>query len=177
MSHRSLVRFVLLLQRCSSTSSSVSGGQQQFSRDYSINVFLFSISNCHWWNINRTQFALFIVFTIFRYCQYCSRERARKVLAHSFEQCIIQKRVRGENGKRQKKREQERETEREKRKGMYACNTVNTQCIPEPARLSLPEYRSFGSQPTYYLFIRTVPGWSATWQNRLREFAEPAFLG
>jgi len=31
-------------------------------------------------------------------------------------------------------------------------------------------------EPTYYLFIRTVPGWSATWRNRLREFAEPAFL-
>lgn len=31
-------------------------------------------------------------------------------------------------------------------------------------------------QPTYYLFIRTVPGWSATWRNRLREFAELAFL-
>lgn len=29
-------------------------------------------------------------------------------------------------------------------------------------RASLPESRSFGSQPTYYLFIRTVPGWSAT---------------
>lgn len=43
-------------------------------------------------------------------------------------------------------------------------------------RASLPESRSFGSQPTYYLFIRTVPGWSATWRNRLREFAEPAFL-
>ena len=40
----------------------------------------------------------------------------------------------------------------------------------------LPEFRSFSSQPTYYLFIRTVPGWSATWRNRLREFAEPAFL-
>lgn len=43
-------------------------------------------------------------------------------------------------------------------------------------RALLPESRSFGSQPTYYLFIRTVPGWSATWRNRLREFAEPAFL-
>lgn len=43
-------------------------------------------------------------------------------------------------------------------------------------RASLPESRSLGSQPTYYLFIRTVPGWSATWRNRLREFAEPAFL-
>lgn len=31
-------------------------------------------------------------------------------------------------------------------------------------------------EPTYYLFIRTVHGWSATWRNRLREFAELAFL-
>lgn len=49
-----------------------------------------------------------------------------------------------------------------------------TQCMPVPALL----YRNLdlSVQPTYYLFIRTVPGWSATWRNRLREFAEPAFL-
>lgn len=67
----------------------------------------------------------------------------------------------------------ERDEGERSRVRMHVTHVNNAYRCP---RVSLPESRTFGSQPTYYLFIRTVPGWSATWRNRLREFAEPAFL-
>lgn len=56
---------------------------------------------------------------------------------------------------------------------MYAYRSRHTMHLLGPRPSRNPD---LSVQPTYYLFIRIVPGWSATWRNRLREFAELAFL-
>lgn len=97
--------------------------------------------------------------------------------AHSarFGQCIAQKWARGKCVRaRARSCEWASVSEGERSRARMHVTHVNNAYRGPCA--SLPESRSFSSQPTYYLFIRTVPGWSATWRNRLREFAEPAFL-
>lgn len=58
-------------------------------------------------------------------------------------------------------------------KSVYAYRSRHTMHLLGPRPSRNPD---LSVEPTYYLFIRTVPGWSATWRNRLREFAELAFL-